>query len=69
MSDASEIGVVLANTPRIRRAFGPNRAMLITLVSLFLARPRPGILSSVPRKLGILGFAVSVLVLLAPYWG
>ena len=46
MSDESEIGTVLKNAPKIKKAFGANRATLITLVSLYLVRRRPGLLMS-----------------------
>jgi hypothetical protein len=43
MSDESEVGTVLANAPRLERAFGRKLAALITLVGLYFARRRPGI--------------------------
>jgi hypothetical protein len=55
MSEESQIGVVLANAPRIKKAFGPNRGMLITLMSLYLLR----------RRIGVIGLATSVLAVLA----
>jgi hypothetical protein len=38
MSEESELGVVLANAPKIQKTFGRNWAALITLVSLYFAR-------------------------------
>jgi hypothetical protein len=61
MSDESEIGVVLANAPRIRKAFGANRATLITLLSLLLARRRPGFIA---LALSVLARAVTLSLLL-----
>ena len=55
MSDESEIGTVLANAPKIEKAYGPNRGMAITLVSLILSR----------RRTGIIGLVTSVLAALA----
>ena len=43
MSDQSELGTVLANAPKIEKAFGRIWAALITLVSLYFARRQPGI--------------------------
>lgn len=43
MSDESEVGIVLANAPRLERAFGRNLAAIITLVSLYFARRRPSL--------------------------
>jgi hypothetical protein len=42
MSNESEVGVVLANAPRLERAFGRRLATLITLVSLYYARRPSG---------------------------
>ena len=42
MPDESEVGIVLANAPRLERAFGRNLAALITLVSLYFARRPSG---------------------------
>ena len=55
MSDESEIGVVLENAPKIEKAYGPNRGMVITLVSLYLSR----------RRIGIIGLVTSVFAVLA----
>ena len=43
MSDESELGVVLASAPRIQKAFGRNWAAVITIVSLYFARRRSGV--------------------------
>jgi hypothetical protein len=43
MPDESELGIVLANAPRLERAFGRRWAALITLVSLYFARRLSGI--------------------------
>jgi hypothetical protein len=37
MSDESEVGIVLANAPRLKRAFG-KLAAVITLASLYFSR-------------------------------
>ena len=55
MSDESEIGVVLENAPKMEKAYGPNRGMVITLVSLYLSR----------RRIGIIGLLTSVFTALA----
>ena len=34
----SEVGIVLANAPRLERAFGRKLAAVITLISLYFAR-------------------------------
>jgi hypothetical protein len=60
MSDESELGIVLANAPRIRRAFGRNWAALITLVSLYFARPRPGVVGLIASLLVALALALQV---------
>jgi hypothetical protein len=62
MSDESEIGTVLKNAPKIKEAFGTNRATLITLVSLYLVRRRPGLVMS-----ALLGLLTAVQVWL--YYG
>ena len=38
MSDESEVGTVLANAPRLERAFGRKLATVITLASLYFSR-------------------------------
>jgi hypothetical protein len=43
MSDDSEVGIVLANAPRLERAFGRKLAAVIILISLYFARRPPGI--------------------------
>jgi hypothetical protein len=40
MSDESEVGIVLANAPRLERAFGRKLAAFMTLVGLYFARRR-----------------------------
>jgi hypothetical protein len=44
MPDESEVGIVLANAPRLERAFGRRLAVVITLASLYFARRRPGLI-------------------------
>lgn len=39
MSDESEVGIVLANAPRLERAFGRKLAAVITLSELVLLAP------------------------------
>ena len=41
--DQSELGIVLANAPRLEKAFGRKWAACITLVSLYSARKRSGV--------------------------
>ena len=43
MPEESELGIVLANAPRLEKAFGRRWAAFITLVSLYFARKRPGV--------------------------
>jgi len=59
MSDESELGIVLANAPRIKRAFGRNWAALITLVSLFFARRRSGVVGLIASLLVVLAFSAA----------
>ena len=40
--DQSEFGIVLANAPRLEKAFGRKLAACITLVSLYFARRQSG---------------------------
>ncbi|MBR1251336.1 hypothetical protein JQ609_31010 [Bradyrhizobium sp. AUGA SZCCT0169] len=61
MSDQSEVGIVLANAPRLERAFGRKLAAFITLVSLYFARRRPGLL-------GLLASLVMMAVLGIQAW-
>ncbi|MET3843828.1 hypothetical protein [Bradyrhizobium sp. OAE829] len=55
MSNESEVGTVLANAPRLERAFGRKLAAVITLVSLYFAR----------RPSGIVGLLASLLFIAA----
>ena len=55
MSDQSEVGIVLANAPRLERAFGRKLAAVITVISLYYAR----------RPTGIVGLIASVLLVTA----
>ena len=60
MSDESELGVVLANAPRIQKAFGRNWAALITLVSLYFARRRSGVVGLIASFLVVLALGLQV---------
>jgi hypothetical protein len=60
MSDQSEVGTVLANAPKIEKAFGRNWAALITLVSLYFARRQPGILGLIASFLVVLALGLEV---------
>jgi hypothetical protein len=55
MSNQSDLGIVLANAPRLERAFGRKLAAVITLVSLYFAR----------RPSGVTGLLASFLFLAA----
>jgi hypothetical protein len=44
MSDEPELGIVLANARRLEKAFERKWAAVLTLVSLYFARKRPGML-------------------------
>jgi len=57
MSDESELGVVLANAPIIQKAFGRSWAALITLVSLYFARPRSGLVGLIASLLVVLALS------------
>ena len=41
--DQSELGIVLANAPRLEKAFGRKLAACIILASLYSARRRSGV--------------------------
>jgi hypothetical protein len=58
MSDESEVGIVLANAPRLERAFGPKLAALITLIGLYFARRRPGLLGLLASFLFVAALAL-----------
>ena len=58
MSDESEVGIVLANAPRLERAFGRKLAALITLVSLYFARRPSGIVSLIASFLFVAALAL-----------
>jgi hypothetical protein len=58
MSDESELGVVLANAPRLEKAFGRNWAAFITLVSLYFARKPSGIVSLIASALVVLALGI-----------
>ena len=58
MSDESELGTVLANAPRLERAFGRKLAAIITLVSLYFARRPSGIAGVIASLLFIVTLAV-----------
>jgi hypothetical protein len=53
--DQSELGIVLANAPRLEKAFGRKWAACITLVSLYFAR----------RPAGVVGLIASLLFVAA----
>lgn len=65
MSDESEIGVVLENAPKIEKAYGPNRGMVITLVSLYLSRRRIGIIGLVTSAFAALATGLQIWI---HYW-
>jgi hypothetical protein len=58
MSDESEVGIVLANAPRLERAFGRKLAALITLISLYFARRPSGMVSLVASFLFVAALAL-----------
>jgi hypothetical protein len=60
MSDYSEVGIVLANAPRLERAFGRKLAAVITLISLYFARRRPGLLGQLASLLFVTALALQV---------
>ena len=60
MSDESELGIVLANAPRLVRAFGRRWAAFITLVSLYFARRPSGIADLLASLLFVAALALQV---------
>jgi hypothetical protein len=58
MSDESEVGIVLANAPRLERAFGRKLAAVITLVSLYFARRPTGVVGLVASFLFVAALAL-----------
>lgn len=60
MSDESELGIVLANAPRLERAFGRRWAAFITLVSLYFARRPSGIVGLIASLLFVMALALQV---------
>ena len=44
MYETSELGIVFANAPRLKKAFGGKRAAVITLIGFYFARRRPRLL-------------------------
>jgi len=57
MPDESEVGTVLANAPRLERAFGRKLAAVITLASLYFARRPAGTISLTASLLFVLALA------------
>lgn len=60
MSDESELGIVLANAPRLEKAFGRKLAAVITLISLYFARRRPGLFGLLASLLFVTALALQV---------
>jgi hypothetical protein len=60
MSDESELGIVLANAPRLEKAFGRKWATCITLVSLYFARKRSGIVGLIASLVALAGLGIQV---------
>jgi hypothetical protein len=58
MSDESEVEIVLANAPRLEKAFGRKLATVITLVSLYFARRQPGLLGLLASIVVLAGLGV-----------
>jgi hypothetical protein len=58
MSDQSELGTVLANAPRLEKAFGRRWAACITLVSLYFARRPSGAISLIASLLFVVALAL-----------
>ena|SRR3981189_868686 len=56
--DQSQLGIVLANAPRLEKAFGRKWAAFITLVSLYFARRPSGIVSFVASFLFVAALAL-----------
>jgi hypothetical protein len=60
MSEDSEVGIVLANAPRLERAFGRKLAAVITLIGLYFARRRPGLLGLLASLHFVVALALQV---------
>jgi hypothetical protein len=60
MSDESELGIVLANAPRLERAYGRKLAAIITLVSLYFARRQPGLLGLLASIVVLAGLGIQM---------
>src|ERR1700686_1327636 len=58
MSDESELGIVLANAPRLERAFGRRWAAFITVVGLYFARRPSGIVGLIASLLFVAALAL-----------
>jgi hypothetical protein len=58
MSDDSEVEIVLANAPRLERAFGRRLATVITLVSLYFVRRQSGLLGLFASLIATIGLAL-----------
>lgn len=58
MSEESEVGIVLANAPRLERAFGRKLATLITLISLYFARRPSGVVGLIASFLFVAALAL-----------
>ncbi len=57
-NDQSELGVVLANAPRLEKAFGRKLAACIILVSLYFARRSSGLLGLFASLIFMFGLAI-----------
>ena len=53
--DQSELGIVLANAPRLEKAFGRKLAACITLVSIYSARKRSGVVELIASLVPLAG--------------
>jgi hypothetical protein len=60
MSNESELGIVLANAPRLGKAFGRKWATCITLVSLYFARKRSGMVGLIASLIAMAGLGIQV---------
>jgi hypothetical protein len=58
MSDDSDLGIVLANAPRLEKAFGRRWGAFLTLMGLYFARKRPGILGLIASLVVMLTLSI-----------
>ena len=56
--DQSELGIVLANAPRLEKALGRRWAAFITLISLYFARKQSGVVGLIASLVLMVGLGI-----------